>query len=188
MIFLMSELSIHDAFMFFELSFLGLVLNMFSYVNYAGLSKRLLTCETVLSGLFLLCIATTPQSHSLSLIIVLLISKLIHKFVPNWVYLILLLLANDIELNPGDIYHKSFFSFMNWNLNSIVKNNFERARLIEAHNSLHNYDLISLCETSLNPSVCIPDNLLDGYSFIAAHHPSNTSRGELVYFTKSLFQ
>ena len=33
-------------------------------------------------------------------------------------------------------------------LNSLTKDNFIRLNLLEAHNSLFNYDIISLCETS----------------------------------------
>ena len=42
---------------------------------------------------------------------------------------------------------------MSWNVNSIAKDNVQRVRLIDAHNSIFNYDLISICETSLNDSV-----------------------------------
>ena len=41
--------------------------------------------------------------------------------VPRWLPLLLLLLANDIELNPGPALQNQFLSFMNWNLNSLVK-------------------------------------------------------------------
>ena len=36
------------------------------------------------------------------------------------------------------------FSTLSWNVNSIAKDDFQRVRLIEAHNS------ISICETKLN--------------------------------------
>ena len=52
---------------------------------------------------------------------------------------------------------------MNWNLNSLAKENFGRVQLIEAHNSIFNYDFISICETSLNDSVELPETLLDDY-------------------------
>ena len=74
---------------------------------------------------------------------------------------------------------------MNWNLNSIVKNNFERVQLIEAHNSLFNYDLISLCETSLTSSIEIPDPLLNEYSFLSANHPDDASHGGVGLFHKN---
>ena len=85
------------------------------------------------------------------------------------------MLSNDVELNPGDNHHGNLFSFMNWNLNSLPKNNFERIQLIEAHNSIFNYDLISLFETSLNSSVEIPYSLLNEYSFVSATHPDDKS-------------
>ena len=96
---------------------------------------------------------------------------------PIWVPFLLILLSNDVELNPGDHYHESFFSFINWNLNSLPKNNFERVQLIEAHNSLFNYDLISLCETSLTSNNEVPDPLLNNYTFIPANHPSDAPHG-----------
>ena len=99
------------------------------------------------------------------------------KNVSPWVPFLLIMLSNDIELNPGPTYHENFFTVMNWNLNSLVKNNFERIQLIEAHNSLFNYDIISFCETSLNDSVEIPDPLLQDYTFIPANHPDNVSHG-----------
>ena len=49
---------------------------------------------------------------------------------------------------------------MSWNDNSPAKDNFKRVRLIGAHNSIFNYDLISICETSLNDTVELPDILL----------------------------
>ena len=66
---------------------------------------------------------------------------------------------------------------MNWNLNSLAKNEFERVKLIEAHNSLFNYDIISLCETSLNSDIEIPDPLLNDYTYISANHPQNVCQG-----------
>ena len=54
------------------------------------------------------------------------------------------------------------FSFCNWNLNTLSKDEFFRVSLINAHNSIHNYD-ISLCETSLSNSEFVPDNILQGY-------------------------
>ena len=80
---------------------------------------------------------------------------------------------------------ESFFSFMNWNLNSLPKNNFERVQLIEAHNSLFNYDLISLCETTLTSINEVPDPLLNDYTFIPANHPSDTPHGGVGLFYRN---
>ena len=121
--------------------------------------------------------AVTPTSYFVSLVATYALCLHMTKKVPPWVPLLLILLANDIELNPGPNYHENFLSFMNWNLNSLAKNNFERVQLIEAHNSLYNYDLISLCETSLDNSIEIPDPLLNDYLYIPGNHPDNVTHG-----------
>ena len=43
---------------------------------------------------------------------------------------------------------------MSWTVNSLA---------IEAHNSIFNYDLISICEISLNDAVELPETLLNCY-------------------------
>ena len=70
-----------------------------------------------------------------------------------------------------------FFNFMSWNVNSIAKNNFQRVRLIEAHNSIFNYDLISICESSLNDWIKLPDILLKDKHY--------TRHGEVGLFYKN---
>ena len=77
----------------------------------------------------------------------------------QWLLILLIILSNDIHQSPGPPFHNSFFNFMSWNVNCITKDNFQRVRLIEAHNSIFNYDLISICEASLNDSIKLPDIL-----------------------------
>ena len=74
---------------------------------------------------------------------------------------------------------------MSWNINSLAKDNFHRGRLIEAHNSIFNYDLISICETSLNDSVELPETLLNDYTFVPANTPANTKHGGVGLFYKN---
>ena len=69
---------------------------------------------------------------------------------------------------------------MPWNVNSIAKDNFQRVRLIEAHHSIYNYDLISICETSINDSVELPDTLLDDCTFVPANNPVNSRNGGIT--------
>ena len=95
------------------------------------------------------------------------------EMLPSWLVFIRLIVANDVETNPGD-YSNSFFTFCNWNINSLAKDNFQRVQLLEAHNTLFDYDLISLCETSLNDTVPIPDPLLKNYTFISNINLDNT--------------
>ena len=150
-------------------------------------SKIITQIKTVFLPLYMFSIAVTPAACILCLLVIQIWCHSCTKKVSPWLPIILILLSNDIKLNPGPLFQNTIFSFMNWNLNSLAKGNFERVRLIEAHNSIFNYDLISICETSLNDSVEIPDYLM------------NTSLYQLiillmchmvgwVFFLKSLFQ
>ena len=75
-----------------------------------------------------------------------------------WYFQLVISLSNDISKNPGPQHRNHFdrvspyFSFCNWNLNTFSKDEFSRVSLLNAHNSVHNYD-ISLCETSLGASI-----------------------------------
>ena len=57
--------------------------------------------------------------------------------------------------------------------------NFQRIRLIKAHNSSFKYDLISICETSL------PQTLLNDYSFVPANNPVDSRHGAVGLFYKN---
>ena len=96
-----------------------------------------------------------------------------------WSFQLVIYLSNDISKNPGPQFQSNFFNFMSWNLNSIVKVNFHRVSLIEAH------DLISICETCLNDSVELSEPLLDEYTFVSVNNPANTRRVEWVYSIKN---
>ncbi len=78
----------------------------------------------------------------------------------------------------------SFFSFCNWNINTLSKDNFHRIHIIEAHNSIFKYNIISLCETSLNETTKVPDNILKGYHFFSSNHPSGDKKGGVGIFYK----
>ena len=74
---------------------------------------------------------------------------------------------------------------MNWNCNSLAKDDFHRLRLLEVQNSVFDYDLISLCETSLNDQVDLPNEYFnDEYSFISANKPDNMRHGGVGLFYK----
>ena len=104
---------------------------------------------------------------------------------PRFLLGLLILLSNDVHKNPGP-FQNSYFSFMSWNCNSIAKDDFHRVRLLEVQNSIFNYDLISLCETSLNDSVEIPDDFFDNeYTFIKANKPDNTRHGGVGLFYRN---
>ena len=96
-----------------------------------------------------------------------------------------LLLSSDIETQPGPSCNDSFFSFCNWNINTLSKNDFQRVSLLEAHNYIFKYD-ISLCETSLNEATKVPENIL---AIISSHQTIQVEikKGELVYFIRNLY-
>ena len=103
----------------------------------------------------------------------------------HWYFQLVIYLSNDICKNPGPQFQSNFFKFMSWNLNSIANDNFHRVSLIEAHNSLFNYDLISICETCLSDSIELPETLLDEYTFVPVNNPANTRRGGVGLFYKN---
>ena len=102
-----------------------------------------------------------------------------------WYFQLVIYLSNDISKNPGPHFQNNFFNFMSCNLNSLAKDNFHRVSLIEAHNSCFNYDLISICETSLNDSVKLTETLLDEYTFVPVNNLTNTRRGGVGLFYRN---
>ena len=135
--------------------------------------------------IFIFSISIAPATDTLCLIIFQIQCHLYVKRVSHWLPIILIILSNDVHLNPGPNYQNNFFNFMSWNVNSLSKDNFQRVRLIEAHNAIFNYDLISIGETSLNDSVELPESLLKDYTFVHANNPANTRRGGVGLFYKN---
>ena len=106
-----------------------------------------------------------------------------------WCVILHLVLSLDVHPNPGPFhsnnqYYDGFLSFCNWNLNSLFKDDFQRISLLEAHNVSYNYDIISLCETSLNEDVRVPENILPGYKFYSCDFPGGTRSGGVGIFYK----
>ena len=112
-----------------------------------------------------------------------------HQILAVWLFLIRLTLCPDIHPNPGPAYSNNFaggfLSFCNWNLNTLSKDDFSRITLLQAHNTEHNYDIISLCETSLNDDIQVPE--MPGYKFHSCNHPDgNRSGGVGIFYKESL--
>ena len=137
------------------------------------------------SSLYIFSIAFTQNACFLCLLIFQIFCHSFTKNVPQWLPIILIALANDVHSNPGPQFQNNFFNFMSWNLNSLAKENFQRIRVIEAHNSFFNYDLISICETIINDSVELPEPLLNEYIFVPANNPANTRCGGVGLFYKN---
>ena len=97
-----------------------------------------------------------------------------YTFHAQWLVFRAILLSGDVEKNPGP----ETLNFCTWNLNSISAHDFLLVSLIEAYNSVYNYDLIGIVEPH-------HDRLaLDGYSFIKSNHPQNVKRGGVGLYVK----
>ena len=137
------------------------------------------------SSLCMFYLATSPTGNILCIVILQITCYSFKRNIPQWLPFLLIKLSNDVHLNPGPPFQNNYFTFMSWNLNSLSKDNFQRVRLIEAHNSLFNYDIISICETGLNDSIELPDSLLDDYTFVSSNNPANTRHGGVGLFFKN---
>ena len=65
-----------------------------------------------------------------------------------WLYIILITLSGDVDLNPGPKCKATqTLSTCHRNLNSICAHNFAKFSLLEAYVSVHKFDIIYLIET-----------------------------------------
>ena len=97
-------------------------------------------------------------------------------------------LSGDVHPNPGPC-HGNTFKFCQWNLDSIAVNDFVKIPLIEAYNSVYNYDIIALFETYLDSSIPNESISLTGFSkeIYRSDHPNDVKRGGVcLYFKYSL--
>ena len=62
--------------------------------------------------------------------------------------------------------------------------NCQRVPLIEAHNSIFNYDMISICEASLTGSLELPETLLNDSTNVPANNPANNGHAWVGFFYK----
>ena len=104
-----------------------------------------------------------------------------HSFPLNF----LLLLSGDIHLDPGP-QTESQFKFFHWNLNSICARGAIEIPLIEAYNSVHHFDVITISESMLDQSISNDDIFIEGFSREIYHsdHPSNSKTGGVCMFFK----
>ena len=115
-----------------------------------------------------------------------------YQLLTFWIFLLLILQSHDVHPNPGPRHLNSefsngFLSFCNWNLNTLSLDNFRRVSLLEAHNTIFKYDIISLCETSLNDDIQVPEGILPGYQYHPLNHPDGRKSGGVGIFSKKLY-
>ena len=98
----------------------------------------------------------------------------------------LLIMSGDIETNPGPNNETKSISICHWNLNGISTQNFVKLSMLEAYNSIYDYDIICLSETYLNSPQSGNDPALNlqGYELVRSDHPSNTKRGGVCMYYK----
>ena len=123
-------------------------------------------------------------------------AKFQNSFVLSFFFLItflslLLILSNDVELNPGPKKDspKRNFSIAHWNLKSIAVQNFVKLSQLEAYNTMHSYDLICSSETWLDSATSINSNdlSLKGYNLHRVDNPDNVKKGGVcVYYKETL--
>ena len=98
----------------------------------------------------------------------------------QWLVFTTILLCGDVETNPGP----ETLDFCCWNLNSIVAHDFLGVSLIEAYNSVCNYDLIGIVETHIDSTVDKDRLALDWYTFRKENHPKDVKRGGVGLYVK----
>ena len=84
-----------------------------------------------------------------------------------------MLLAGDNETNP-DPATASCLKFCHWNLNSICARGGIKTSLIEAYNSIHNFDVIAISESMLDRTISNDEIFIEGFSreIFRSDHPS----------------
>ena len=154
------------------------------FINVYHISRSIKKYSFDLSSLAFFASSYSWTGHICCIFILSLSFCLKSKKVPIWFLTLLLLLSNDIERNPGPTHPGNCLHFMTWNLNSLGKENFSRVQMLEAHNSLHNYDIISLCETSLTNETSKLVPKIEGYTYVPSNHPDDVSHGGVGLFYK----
>ena len=147
--------------------------------------KSLTKLSSGMTVVTMISLATTDSSHTLCLFVMLISCYKITRRPPQWIFVLLLVLSNDIHLNPGPDYHSNFFTFMSWNLNSLTKDDFKRVELLEANSTIFNYDIIALCETSLTNDTTPNVPEIEGYTFVSANNADNSPHGGVGIFYKN---
>ena len=101
------------------------------------------------------------------------------------VFFLLLLKHGDVEINPEPRKKEtSFFSCLHRNINSILAHN--KLTLLQAYNTIYQYDILCITETYLDSSISNDDTTLSlpGYNLAWSDHPGNVKRGGVCLYYK----
>ena len=131
----------------------------------------------IILSICLFSIAVTPATSILCTLVFEIGCLLFTKHIPSWLPLFLILLSNDIHVNPGPHFNNSFFNFMNWNLNSLAKKNFLSEYIFVPVNNPAN--------TRHGGVGLFYKHSLSEYIFVPANCPANTRHGGVGLFFSS---
>ena len=98
------------------------------------------------------------------------------------------LLCGDVETNPGP-EQTTTLNFGHWNHNGICARNKIKLSLLEAYNSIHHLDTISLSETMLDSMISSDQIVIERCSneIYRNDHPSNAKIGGVcLYYREGL--
>ena len=99
-----------------------------------------------------------------------------------------LVCSGNVHENPGP--NDCNLKFFHWNLDSLTARNNTNISLIEAYNSVFNYDLIAVSDTRLNQSIDSEDIRIEGFSneIFRSDHPSNSRvpGGVCIYYKENV--
>ena len=117
-----------------------------------------------------------------------LFSTFVTCYLLYWLYILLIILSGDVEINLGPKRKAAqTLSVCHWSLNSICAHNFTKLSLLRVYVSVHKFDIICLSETYLDSSIDDVSLEIPGYYLIRSDHPSNKRRGGICIYYKNFF-
>ena len=103
-----------------------------------------------------------------------------------WLYILLIILRGDVELNPGPKRKAALtLSVCHWNLNSICAHDFTKLSLLRAYVNVHKFDIICFSEIYLDSSIDDVSLEISGYCLIRSDQPSNKRHGGICIYYKN---
>ena len=118
-----------------------------------------------------------------------LFSHLIHYLISTDIVRTMLILSGNVHENPGRT--DCNLKFFHWNLDSITARDNKKISLIEAYNSVFNYNLIAISDTRLDRSISNEDIQIGGFAvmyFATTIQVIPEFRVEFVFIIKKAFQ
>ena len=95
--------------------------------------------------------------------------------------------SGDIHPHPGQTHNQ--FSFCHWNLNGLMAHDKLKITLLEAYNTVYNYDVIAISESQLRSSVENTEIHIEGFSYevFRKDHPDDKCKGGArLYYKENL--